>query len=272
MNIRLLNNTVLVKLDDRPNWHYDSNGEKFIEAVHNVEHWRYSASSGTVVAVCDRLTKEYDYGTTVEIRPDDKIIFSYMAIRRDPHITENITHSRKIGNDFIINYNEVYCVVRDEKIIPVNGWLILEGEMEETSSNKIIIPDAYKSRRSQMICTIKYLGTPNTHYNAPMFKEEPPESNKWKAGQKVIIPKWKAIPLQNEEFSIVHTGLPLYRAQRKDLTQYDWAVESVKKYRKKNPDKEVSSESEANLLAFKEFDKSGSQVETGGRRFYIHKR
>lgn len=272
MNIRLLNNYVLVRLDDRPDWHYKQDGSKFIQAVHNVEHWRFSVSSGEVIAVCDKLTNGYTYGTTIEIKPGDKIIFSYMAIERDPHKTEVITHNRKIGNDFIIRYDEVFCAVRDGEIIPVNGWCILEGEMEEeTSKGGIIIPEHLRSKRSQIVCTIKHMGTPNTRYNAPLFKDFPPESDNWYIGQKVVIPKYKAIPLQNEEFSIIYTGLPLYRAQRKDMDDYSWVMENIEQWQKEHPweKKELDAET---VKGYNEFIRSGDSEEKDGKRFFIHKR
>ena len=274
MNIRLLNNTVLVTLDDRPEYHYDSKGKKFLTAVHNLEHWKYSVSSGTVVAVCERLTKDYDFGTTVEIQVGDQIIFSYMAIDRDPHQSETITHDRKIGDDYIIRYNEVYCAVRNEEIIPVNGWVILEGMMEETKAEGIIIPEQYKETRSQIHCTIRHLGRPNTHYTSPMFKDLEPESDEWYEGQQVLIPKWKAVPLQNEEFSLIYLGLPLYRAQRKDLTEYQWAMESIHAWQKKHPPT-TSEEGEKNRAAYRDFDKNKSEnTEPQGKetRFFIHRK
>jgi len=252
--LKMMNNHVLVKIDDRPDHHYNSKNEPFLHAEHIIEHYQYNYTSGTVLAVPEFITTAYDFETEVEVKVGDQIIFDYLAIQRDHQDSSKIIHHKKIGDDFIIGYKDIFCAVRDGRVIPVNGWCILEGEMEnKVESETIIIPEELQKKLSQTICTIKYIGTPIA-YRHGIYKGEDPEDDSWYVGQKVAIPKHKALPLQKEDFALIHTGKLLYRARRKDMVDMNWIEAVTKLWAQTNPESS-DVDSRATSKAFLAFEK-----------------
>lgn len=223
--MELINNHVAVKTDTHFDWIRDSQGNPFLQRVTKFDAYKNSITSGTITHVCQSLTPNYKYGTQVELQEGDKVIFNYMAIKRDRDGI-NITHDKKIGESYVIKYEECYARIRGEEITPINGWVFLEMEDIEIQS-KIFLPDYLKKKKSSSIGVIKYLGTPLKYYRE--WIDEGADSDDWCLGQRVIIPTWKAIPLQRPEHAIAKEKT-LVRVQRKDLTDYNWVEQSVKEW------------------------------------------
>jgi hypothetical protein len=266
----LLNNHVLIRLDKHFDKILDSKGNPFLHLVTHWESFMHVETSGTVIQTCKELTKNFLYGTTVEIKEGDRCIFHYLAILRDRDGTK-IVHNKMIGEDYIIKYDDIFAVIRDGEVIPVNGFVILEGEPEEFKTN-LIIPDYLKKKRSKVICTIKYLGTPVT-YNFESGKHSiphEPDSDDWHIDQKVIIPSWAAIPLMVSEHSILDTNKVYYRSQRRWMNDYNWVMDSIKQWQINNPIIE-GNESDLNLQAYNNFIRQDAGEHGEHQNIIVHK-
>lgn len=242
--VKPVNNNIFIKADTHFSWLRDSNGNPFLQRMTDFDAYKNAITSGTVTQVCDGLTASYKYGTTVELQAGDKVIFNYLAIKKDRDGVK-IIHDRTLNVDgeieYCIKYDECYARIRDGVVTPINGWMFLEMEDVDVLSKFLIIPDQYKKKKSSSIGTIKYVGTPLTYYKEWEGVED---SDGWKVGDRVIIPTYKAILLQRPDHAIANEKT-LMRVQRKDVTSYDWVVENVrewvnrKDYQPPTPYKEV---------------------------------
>jgi len=232
-NLKLLNNNILIELDDRQDWLMDSKGNKFLHSINHVERWQHSYCWGRVVAVPESLTKDYMYGTTMELKVGDRIIFYYLAIDRSRD-GETITHTKMIGDNYVIPYHFVFVAIRGKEVIPVNGWVIGEGDPEEHKTS-LILPDMVKRKKSKMFCTILYKGSCNTHYTDPLYSDLEPEEDIYNIGDRVVMPAWRALPLEKEEHGLL-SGKLLYRFQRKDIDcHYETFKKAVEGTEKREP-------------------------------------
>jgi co-chaperonin GroES (HSP10) len=255
--MKLLNNNVLISLENRQDWLNDSEGKQFLQSINIVERWQHSCCWGKVIAVPEKLTKDYAYGTTVEIKAGDIIIFYYLAIEmtRDG---DKIAHSKMIGDNYIINYDKVFACVRDGEVIPVNGWVIAE-QIEEIEDTKLIV----NRKKSKLICKILYKGTPNAHYKDELYKDVI-EDDSLSTGDRVVLPAWRVLPFEKEEHSIVKGNL--VRFQRKDIDwNYDDLLDIGKRYKSKNKESDSQKKTAKAVQKFI----VGSTKETKGVPFNI---
>lgn len=89
-----------------------------------------------------------------EIKKGDKIYFHYLTLENDPQIPPDI---------WTVNYEMCYCVIRDDKVITLNDYLIVEITEEEVKST-IIIPDHLKKKNSTTRGFVKYTHHPQLKY------------------------------------------------------------------------------------------------------------
>lgn len=222
---KLINNHILIKADTHFNWIRDSNGNPFLQRLTKFDAYKNAITSGKVVAVSETLTSSYKYGTTMELQAGDHVIFNYLAIKKSPDgIT--ITHDKKIGEDYAIKYEECYARIRGEEITPINGWVFLEMEDVEINS-KIYLPPQYRKKKSSSIGVIKNIGSPLKYYKE--WEDEGEDNPTFYIGQRVLIPTYKAIPLQRPEHALAKEKT-LIRVQRKDMVDYEWVENSVKEW------------------------------------------
>ncbi len=242
----------------------------FLQLVTHWESYMHVETSGTVVDVCQTLSKDYMYGTAVEVKPGDRVIFHYLAIKRDRD-GQKITHHKKIGNDYIIKYSDIFCIVRGDDIIPVNGFVILEGEPEEFKSN-LIIPDYLKKKRSKVVCTIRHIGScvsyNNVNKDHSMDFED--DTDEFEVGQKVVIPSWGAIPLMVQEHSILGQDKIYYRSQRRWMTDYNWVMSEIRAWQLSNPTVE-SKEHAITAAAVRDFRMGSTEESVPMQNAIIHK-
>lgn len=229
-NLRLSSNYILIQPDDHFDWLFNSEGKKFLHLNTAPERYQHSITSGTVMAVPEGLSADYPLGTTMELEVGDKVVIHYLAIDRDRD-GDKIIHT-EINGGYPIKYENIFFRIRNGEVRGVNGWVLIEPE-EEVINTILHLPRSLQTKKSQMICRIKYLSTPLTHYGMKGDGEK--DSDKWYVGQKVIIPAWRAIELQHPTHQIVHYGSVFYRIQRKDMTDYEWVVQGVRKWRESHP-------------------------------------
>lgn len=259
----MLNGYVAVKVDQHYRWYLNSKGEPFLEREHNIyDVWMHMETSGVVMAAPETPYPGYDKFTDIEIQEGDRVIFNYLAINRD-----------RDGNDVnmqyngwhILKYSDMYARIRDGVVTPLNGWAIVKG-LEEEIKTTLIIPDFVKERKSKMFCEIIYLGSPvKQHLDPPYCDWAQEDEDEFEVGQKVIIPKWAAVPLQKEEHAIIK-GDGIYRVRRQLMTDYNTVMHYVQQSMEASPRKEPDK---ATFEAFKNF-RCGSTEPTSTISIGIH--
>lgn len=222
--LKLLNNYVLVKPDPGNDKVTLKNGMVlFLATSHNKE--QHAVTCGTVVKLPKSLTYFEDNGlynldffTTQELKIGDRVIFHYMQTM------VNITQDRMIEVDgevyFLVYYDKIFCAMRGEEVIPVNGIVIVEADKgESVLSGGLIIPEQFR-KKSETTGTIRYIGTPLGGYND--FQHLGPDADEHKVGDKILFRSVDSVPLQFELHQSLDKGKTLYRMRRKDiLGNYD---------------------------------------------------
>lgn len=196
------------------------------------EEWGTAPQSGTVLAVPEKLRfstdmKDYnslDFKTTMELQVGDTVIFNYKAWEFAR------TTGGMVGDDFFVRYDSIYVVVRNNKVICINGIVIVEPAVEEIKT-KLIVPDIAKDKKLKIKGTVIHAAErphEQNHNNptlntmaAPMVATE----NGFEELGRFVIPGdevWfhfaNAIPLQHyHETNGTLSRKLLYRMQHSDI-------------------------------------------------------
>lgn len=106
---------------------------------------------------------------------------------------------------FFIRYHNIYCVIRDGKIIPVNGYNLIEP-IEENPSEKLWTPE----KKSKKYGYVRYIGEPLEDNAMTEYSDEVARLNGkehvgygLKEGDFVILEKWSAKPIMFPTQNIV---------------------------------------------------------------------
>lgn len=232
--LKLLNNWVLVKPDPGNNEIRLKGGKKLFLNTSFEEH-QHAVTSGTVVKCPSSLTyytehttARLQYHTTQELLPGDKIIFHFLQT------SSSVSKGRYIedGDEIylLIKYDSIFCALRGEKILPINGYILVEPKMVaayETIST-LILPDYLKKQTSEMRGTIRHMASPLFGYDD--YPEYGEDSNEYQVGDDILFRKVDAVPLQYEMHRLFDKDIIYYRMQRRDvLGKYKDIVDTIKK-------------------------------------------
>lgn len=233
-NLTLTGNYILVRPDPGNDKVILKSGVVlFLDTSFQKEH--HAVTCGTVIKIPKALTYfqdnglfNLDYFTTQELKMGDRIIFHYLQA------SENIKQSRYIECDgevfFLIHYDKIFCALRGDDVVPINGNVIVEAEKEKVEfSSGLIVPDIMRGRKSETIGTIRYIGTPLAGYND--YQNWGPDKDELKVGDRVLFRKVDSVPLQYHLHQSIDKEKTLYRMHRKDiLGNYDEILASIQQY------------------------------------------
>lgn len=137
-----------------------NNGFKlYLEIEEKVEH--IAQTKGKVIAIPDRLN-----GKTPDLLPDE-VSYSDMALEVEvgdiAHFRYRITNHEGYCIDpfekqYYVPYEDIFCIERDGRIIPIGGWVLMEKLEESTFKSKLIV-DPFKIEKKGF-GKIRYIGTP----------------------------------------------------------------------------------------------------------------
>lgn len=225
---RTLNNFIFIKLDaENTSIKLRNGADLFVDTTFDPE--KHATVTGEVYGVPSHLqytgkpNKGMPWLTDMEIRIGDKVIFYYLSVVN----ALNKSNKRYLleGNDryVFISYEFIYAIVRDDKVIPINGYVLLEGvedpaiTAERERMKKIGLAYVVTERRSNSHVTygkVKYVSTPNREY---VDADQSDEGIDVEVGDVVVIRKTNDIPLQYNLHQKVNEGKPLLRVQRRSI-------------------------------------------------------
>ena len=153
----------------------------------------------------------------------DKIIFYYLSVVNalKPQAKRYIIE----GEDkfIFIEYQYLYCIVRGDNIIPLNGYCLIEPcenpEITRTKERMKAIGLEYTEGEKRLtnevtFGIVKYLGKPNREYVDEAHSDKGVDVA---VGDVVVIKKTNDIPLQYDLHQRVNDGVKLLRVQRRNL-------------------------------------------------------
>jgi hypothetical protein len=123
---------------------------------------------GTVVSVPRGIQVRRDYTgfSTKDIKAGDKLIFRYSVIStlvRQPESEEPIYKNEFFYKGYIywkVDIQEAFAVIRDEKIIMLNGYVMVE---KTNKANLIFVQATYKREIEAHTATVTHIGRNLTH-------------------------------------------------------------------------------------------------------------
>jgi hypothetical protein len=161
--------------------------------------------------------------TPLEAKMGDKCIFYYLSVI---NALKPQTHRYIIeGKDryIFIDYQFIYALVRDGKILPVNGYVLIEAiedpaitrEKERMKAlNMELVVTQRRSNNQVTFGKVKYTGTPNRQYVDDFISDEGVDVA---VGDTVVIRKTNDIPLQYSLHAKLDDGASYLRVQRKSI-------------------------------------------------------
>ncbi len=220
---KTLNNLVLIKLDPENTMVRGL----FIDTSYNPE--MHCTVEGEVYGVPSHLqyTGKANLGMPwlcdMELRYGDKVIIYYLSVvnalnKKDPRCVYE-------GEDrfVLIPYDRIYAVVREGRLIPINGYVLTESvedpaiTAEKARMEKIGMKFVMLRKNSitnVVYSRVKYLGNPNRRYTEDDHTDEGVDIA---VGDIIISKKVSDIPMQYELHMKVNDGVKLFRIQRRNV-------------------------------------------------------
>lgn len=236
-SLKVINNYVLIKPDPGYDKITLKNG---LVLFLNTDYAReqHAVTSGIVVKVPDSLTYyeenglyNLDFLTTQELQVGDRIVYHYIQAMDNIKQNRYVEHNGEVY--FMIYYDKIFCAIRNEEVIPINGIVIVEasGKEKEVAKSHIYMPDIFIKQPSEIYGTIRYIGSPLMGYND--YQGYGADWDNFKVGDNILFRKVDSVPLQYPLHQVVDKDKILYRMHRRDiLWKYDDMIETLTKYQK----------------------------------------
>lgn len=256
-------NRVYIKLDP-PNDHIERIPDVRIEIDTTYNPERHITRTGTVLEIPKRLSfykthqpipdrakvfdekymDEYrrnnppvpysgmDWKTEMELQIGDKVVMYYLAVdncmkqgayEKDYEFYHDKMNDRK--EEYIwVKYQNIYVAIRDGKIIPINGFVLVEPmentvhehKKKEAENRKIkLIRDNKSNNTHAVYGKVAYMGKPNIEYKEGHLSDIGYDNVQ--VGSEIIMKKISDIPMEYEYHAKVDGGKKLYRIQRHDI-------------------------------------------------------
>lgn len=214
---QLLSNYVLI-LPDYEHFEGADVGGQRLDINVNFEREIHFPSSGTVIKAPKKLfysnlpedREQLLWHTTMDIQEGDKVIFGYNLV------PQAITHNKCMGPAVYIKYDELFCAVRGEKLIMLNGYVAVEAVEDLNPVKDFSVPDHLQSINHFHKGKVFAIGNGIKKYRMyPELGGDDPDQ--LSEGDIVLFHMQHSIPLQYQMHSIVDSGKELYRMQQKDI-------------------------------------------------------
>ena len=182
-----------------------------------------------VIQVPDHLIYSEKYGNYVtmpweiemEAQPGDVAFCDYLAIR-NALINKEDGKAFIIDNEvyFLIHYMNIFMVLREDKPIMCNGYILVEptyDEYEKVAGEfkklNLEVPDSAKDlKKYTQFGIVRYIGSrPKRYLNKASVDMD------LEVGQKIMFDKFADIPLEYDLHQTFEKGKTIFRILRKDI-------------------------------------------------------
>jgi hypothetical protein len=217
--MKVMNNYVLVKpnmdtdtidLGDKKDFHIDT----------TFEVQRHAPTEGEVIEVPEKLLfnmkpqrTSVEFDVDMELKKGDKVYFHYLT-HENCASEGRLLHDKEGNVMFLVPYDQIFVSVRDEEIIPINGWLLVEPVIGDiVKSDTIEIPDTLKNKGSLKFAKVVHISTPIRKYRR--FPQEA-DCNTVKPGDIIAYSKNADLPVQYAYYNSLESKKQYRRMQRRD--------------------------------------------------------
>lgn len=221
-------NNALIRLDAENNSIKLKSGfELYIDTSFDAE--KHATVSGEVCGLPSHLTytgkpnQGMPWLTDMEIQEGDRVICYYLAIVNAFKPEQQRYFIKENDRYVFIPYSSIFVVIRGEKIIPINGYCLIEpcddpfvADTKERL-NKLGLELVFLNEKSNVNVTfgkVKYLGKPNREYADEGVSDEGVDV---KEGDTVVLRRISDIPLQYPLHQKLDGGKTFWRVQRRKI-------------------------------------------------------
>lgn len=219
----MFGNRVMVKLDPENEFIITPSGTKlFVDTTFEPE--KHVVRAGVVERIPRQLYfNDAPWTTDMEIKVGDRVYMYFLAIQNclAPERKQYIREGQTVW--IFIKYHNIYCVEREGKIIPINGYILVEPmedpawiqQKEKMGKIGLDAPDLRGLSKTDVTYgRIAYLGKPNISYKDDYKRDTECDV---KQGDAIIMKKIRDIPVEYEYHAKIDGGRKLYRIQRHDI-------------------------------------------------------
>ena len=206
---RPINNTVLISPSRGNDEWLGASGVKLAIDT-SWEEGRHANTRGMVVAVPPELRYSRKsrqtsllYKTYMEILVGDVVIYNYMN-----SIKGEDTGRLLADGNILVRYDEIYCAIRGDKVVMLNGFLLVEAD-EEPKHRLAVFFRKSETRGVVMRCGSlvgDYLDFPGDG-----------DKDEISVGDSIIFDSSDALVLEYEMHQTLLQGKKIYRMQRRDV-------------------------------------------------------
>jgi hypothetical protein len=225
---RTAGNNVMIELDGE-NDHIKMKGGGVLYVDTTFDPEKHVTTIGTVRAIPTNLRFDPEdpsvapWDTTMELQIGDKVVIHYLAVVNcfRPEIKKYWVED---GKRFVfIQYRSIYCMIRNDKIIPINGYCLIEPlpdkyieRLKERADVAGILLAGMNEKNNLRVVygKVAYIGKPNKRYFDSIYTDEGVDI---KVGDEVVMKRISDIPAEYELHAKLDNGRKLYRVQRCDI-------------------------------------------------------
>jgi hypothetical protein len=225
---RTFGNNVLIKLDpENEKIKFASGVELFIDPKFEPE--KHVTVTGIVYGLPSHLsyTGKPNIGmpwkTEIELRLGDYIVFYYMAVINALSPETKKAFVENSDRFVFIQYQNIYAIIRDGNLIPINGFCLVEPvenpvkknlRLRHEALNLIYIDPEKNSKISVVYGLVQYVGIPNQAY---IENEKSDIGVDISVGDTIFMKRITDIPLEYEYHMNFTKGKQYWRVQRHQI-------------------------------------------------------
>lgn len=225
---RSAGNHVMVELDpENDHIKMKDGGQLYLDTSYEPD--KHVTVLGTVKAVPTNLHFDPEnpsympWDTVMELREGDRVIMHYLAVMNAfrPEIKKYLVQDGK--RLIFVQYRSIFCMIRNEKIIPINGYCLIEPmpdryieRLKERADTAGLILAGMNEKNNKRVVygTVAYTGIPNKRYFDKIYTDNGVEVSQ---GDEVVMRKISDLPTEYEYHAKLDNGRKLYRVQRHDI-------------------------------------------------------
>jgi len=218
-------NHVMVRLDkDHTSIKFKDGSDFYIDTSYEPD--KHRSVIGEVVGLPSKLqyTGKPNIGmpwkTSMEVKIGDTVILYYLAVANcfRPESPKAIVDGE--DRSIFITYQNIYAVVRDGKVIPVNGYCLVEpiedpvwASLKKRMTDVGLVPfrEEKKSMKDVVYGKVKYTGIPNEDY----VDGHSDNGVDVKPGDIIVMKRISDIPLEYDMHAKLDGGVKYWRVQRR---------------------------------------------------------
>jgi hypothetical protein len=228
--IKTVQNHVLIKPNYSDGTYKLPNG-KVLYLTANPDQADHFSVTGEVIALPEKIVSNghkdnMHWGTDVEVQVGDTVWCNYFNVM---DMLGKLEHAEDFvltceGVDYIpLNYSYIYAAKRGDKIIPLNGYALIEPVVNYMQESTLIVPDHLKTKESKRVGLIRHMGLPNKWYygEGKVFDKkcsgDESAYDQLSVDELVVIREHKDIFLEPADYESIDGSRKLWRVQYRDL-------------------------------------------------------